>query len=824
MPKLILKRKAEVLSEFTLRSANATYSIGSDPGNDLVINDKLVSMTHLYVERQGNQYFVRDLKSAFGTLVNGEQLTSKVEIHDGDIIQVGDHTLVFKNPLENPKAEAKGKPRQAIEEFWGDIKESVLNSPESGNGESNSGEPVVEEAHPAEKKGGQRPTFKASPRSGIRLGEAPGKVANLHTLEKSPFYFLAIYGPYLGKKYQLNFGETRIGRDVKLNDIVIRQNKEGEVDPSVSRRHATVSQKEGGFFITDKRSQSRTHVNEHCLSETDEVQLVPGDEIEIVSDQQSTIFRFVAEGNWDFAPPRKAGEWYVRFRSRAVDVATVTLLAIGGVFGFQAAGGWMMATQKPKPFKVQHEQFVRNEVNAAKDKSVPIAAEGVTLRPVARDFNGDRYVDVAYALPNGELVAMDGRLRRRLWQASGVIVDATHPLTVADLNGNHLGDVVAITSDGRLSGIDGLYGAEIWTSPIFESRLVGSAAVGDLDRDGLPDVAAITMNDKLEVGYSRVNNLDWVEIDLGVNSQVSPTIGDLTGDGADDVLIAAASGLILIYNGMERRISETIDVNETLNKASGSFTEVHEVHHPVAMADMNGDGRLDIALATTRGEVLCIDGATRRALWWAETNDGAASAEVAANLVLGDIDRDGLPDVVLANDHGLYGFRGTRRDAQKEQPFWENIDGAAGASSTEIAVADFDRDGAVDAVRVQGGKLQMVDGVTGERLWESGDDLAFFPEHTEPLVADFAKNGYLDVLLLDRAGGAHLFSTNRRVRTAMVMWGQRHATAGNASLAPREASKSGKYIAILTVSVIAPVAMLLGNVMARRRRKAFAKT
>lgn len=43
--------------------------------------------------------------------------------------------------------------------------------------------------------------------------------------EMAPYYLLAIYGPYRGKRYQLRYSETKIGRDVKLNDVVIRQNK-----------------------------------------------------------------------------------------------------------------------------------------------------------------------------------------------------------------------------------------------------------------------------------------------------------------------------------------------------------------------------------------------------------------------------------------------------------------------------------------------------------------------------------------------------------------------------------------------------------------------
>jgi hypothetical protein len=304
---------------------------------------------------------------------------------------------------------------------------------------------------------------------------------------------------------------------------------------------------------------------------------------------------------------------------------------------------------------------------------------------------------------------------------------------------------------------------------------------------------------------------------------VAPSVADLNGDGSEEVLIVTENGLILIYNGMERRISETIDINETLNKARGSFAQVYEVRHPVATADMSGDGTLDLAVATARGEVLAIDGATHRALWWAEAGAGepAASEDASARLILGDLDKDDLPDVVVTYGNGLYAFRAASRNAQQVQAFWEKIDEAP-AASTHLVAVDFDRDGAAEAVRVRDGKVQIINGLAGEILWESGNEPTAFAEHMTPLVADFVKNGYLDLMVFDRDGSAHLFSTNRRVKTATVMWGQRFATAGNASMALPEASNSGKHLMVLAISLAIPLGAVVGNFLARRRRKEFA--
>jgi pSer/pThr/pTyr-binding forkhead associated (FHA) protein len=128
MSKLILKRKAEVLREFSLQGTNSPFTIGSEPGNDVVVSDKLISMTHFQIERQGEQFFVRDLKSAFGTYVNGTKINSLQEIHDGDVIQVGEHALVFQNSFDSEGLRGNNSAvGQSISDFLSDVKEAVMN-------------------------------------------------------------------------------------------------------------------------------------------------------------------------------------------------------------------------------------------------------------------------------------------------------------------------------------------------------------------------------------------------------------------------------------------------------------------------------------------------------------------------------------------------------------------------------------------------------------------------------------------------------------------------------------------------------------------------
>jgi pSer/pThr/pTyr-binding forkhead associated (FHA) protein len=440
MPKLILKRKAEVLKEYLLKGSTPAFTIGSEPGNDVVVKDKLVSMTHFQVERQGEQFFVRDLKSAFGTYVNGTKIGGVNALHDGDVIQVGEHTLVFKNVTDGDNATVG----QSINEFLSDVKDAVINAGDKETGKRqlfaeetpaasgaaiNTSQTTKDSSRNVRSGSGHSQAFEELEVNDLEdeVAEVLGKTELAEdaprmtgTYEKSPYYLLTIHGPYLGKRYQLNFGETKIGRDGKLNDIVIRQNKKGEVDPSISRRHATVSYHDGKFYLTDKRSQSRSFVNRQRLSETDEVRLLPGDEIEIVSDQQSTIFRFVAEGNWDFSPPQLAGEWWLRYRTPAMNSLTVAVLLLGLIFSIMALRSRAIITDVPDPFTVVFKTFTK--IDLVKSRRVHGARDGDPM-PVLAEINGDDYVDILVTQSTGALIAVDGKTRRRLWEANNIVLD-----------------------------------------------------------------------------------------------------------------------------------------------------------------------------------------------------------------------------------------------------------------------------------------------------------------------------------------------------------------------------------------------------------------
>ncbi len=95
MAKLILKYEDRALQEFVIGAEEV--QIGRLPDNTMVIDNAAVSSRHALVMRVGESYVVKDLASTNGTFVNDTRIT-ECFLHDGDVVQVGKHTVLFINP------------------------------------------------------------------------------------------------------------------------------------------------------------------------------------------------------------------------------------------------------------------------------------------------------------------------------------------------------------------------------------------------------------------------------------------------------------------------------------------------------------------------------------------------------------------------------------------------------------------------------------------------------------------------------------------------------------------------------------------------------
>src|SRR5437867_2555895 len=211
------------------------------------------------------------------------------------------------------------------------------------------------------------------------------------------------------------------------------------------------------------------------------------------------------------------------------------------------------------------------------------------------DFNGDGRPDLATIAGTGVSVLLgngDGTFQPALTFAAG---NSPFSLAVGDFNGDGRPDLAAANSGGNfLSVLLGDGEGTVQGAPTFGAGLgPDSVAVGDVNGDGRPDLVVADLG--LNTGYSTVlvlmGNGDGTfqparDFDVGTYP-ISVAVGDVNGDGRPDLAVANSGGntvSVLLGNGDGT-------FQSALTFTAGSYPD------SVAVGDVNGDGRPDLATA-----------------------------------------------------------------------------------------------------------------------------------------------------------------------------------------------------------------------------------
>jgi len=93
MPKITLKFKDNVLADYHL-PPGCSLKIGRQKDNDVIIENLAVSGYHGKIDSAGDGFVYVDLKSKNGSFINEERVSSHW-LDDGDVINIGKHSLIF---------------------------------------------------------------------------------------------------------------------------------------------------------------------------------------------------------------------------------------------------------------------------------------------------------------------------------------------------------------------------------------------------------------------------------------------------------------------------------------------------------------------------------------------------------------------------------------------------------------------------------------------------------------------------------------------------------------------------------------------------------
>ncbi|MCG8606194.1 FHA domain-containing protein [bacterium] len=816
MAKLIIRKEDKIVKKISVHSDVLAFTIGSEAGNDIVLKDASISYFHVQFERQDESYYVRDLQSEWGTFLNGRKISSRTLINDNDEIGIGNHNITFiATPLpanqsvdettfsaamqDLPAAQETDQvyPSLMNMDRWTKDKEPSTNKERdlivgtNGNGNGNGAFSHTDEPPSSDYDNGHGgenaspyPTEdsltysesdfsfdsescenSAELESEINTDSADG--FGEQRQENTEHFLVGIYGYYYGRKFKISRPETRIGRNVKLNNIVVSKNSKGETDQSVSRRQATITYENGRYQLTDKRSKSRTVINRYQLDVDDKIDIYPGDEIEIMSDQKNHIFRMVEKGNWDFSFPKRTGDWHIRFRTVALNTYAVAFLTLMFILAGKALFTYSKASYQPNPLTVEASNWFSDT-----EKSGLIDAP-YNSYPAIADINRDKIVDLIYIDEENVLKCIDGEVKEVLWQADDFKADASLPITVADINNDRRQDILVVSQDMRVRAIDGLWGIEIWQSPILAGPLTGAPVVTDFNQDGFEDVAIVSKSSAIYLGYSNYRTARWVTLSTDESLRSISASTEFNGDKTPRLFVGTESGKVLIVDGVGPKVISRIDINEELSKADGNYFQ-DQIEYPVAVTDLNGDNSHDVVVYTAQNNVIVFHGESFDRLWFSAESEAFEEGTLSQQMALGDLDGDKLPDLVLLSPRGrLRALKGTGDRHGRGLELWAIPTPRHSYTLASLSLADFNNNGTQDVlVTTDTGSIQIREGMTGETIWQGSTEVPSLIG--APVIGDLDHNNQLDIVHLSGNGELYKLQTNRFISKDAIVWGQPH--------------------------------------------------
>src|SRR5215475_8927654 len=106
MPRLIV-RATPARGDSVVDLNRPRITIGCSARNDLCVEDPFASRLHAEVRKRGDVFWIADLGSANGTVVNTARLTAPVQLRDRDIIRIGETEIEYSERADT--APARGR-------------------------------------------------------------------------------------------------------------------------------------------------------------------------------------------------------------------------------------------------------------------------------------------------------------------------------------------------------------------------------------------------------------------------------------------------------------------------------------------------------------------------------------------------------------------------------------------------------------------------------------------------------------------------------------------------------------------------------------------
>ena len=280
--------------------------------------------------------------------------------------------------------------------------------------------------------------------------------------------------------------------------------------------------------------------------------------------------------------------------------------------------------------------------------AVPIYAEAIATG----DLNGDGYLDLVTVSFNGS--GPDTSVL--LGKADGTFA-AAHSYTLGALSYdaflldvNHDGKLDLITDTGvSLGNGDGTFAAVI-DFPLASDDGT-RIRTGDFNRDGNLDILLNGTSVLLGDGTGHFTEGPSTGLSCPACVEENLAVADLNGDGKLDFVVGVDDGFIVyLGNG-----DGTFHAGATGTFPGAVIAGFETQTSSVTLADFNGDGHLDLALTSIQGETVAVFLGYRNGEFTAPVMFSQASGAFggSSGTVVGDFNSDGNLDLLLPESLGV---------------------------------------------------------------------------------------------------------------------------------------------------------------------------
>jgi hypothetical protein len=390
--------------------------------------------------------------------------------------------------------------------------------------------------------------------------------------------------------------------------------------------------------------------------------------------------------------------------------------------------------------------------------SLPVDAYPSSI--VTADFDGDGRLDIAVLCEGGGTNEIDvllgngtgGFSAPKRQVLNGYIL---HGMAVGDFNGDHRPDLVVGSGPGAQAGFEILLNSGGGNFSAAR-HVVGATgprgiAVGDFNHDGHLDV--VLADDSGVIVYLGHGNGTFaapktLSSGTGFNLVL---VDDVNRDGNLDLVASFGTG-IQVFLGLG-------DGNFQAPKIH-SFGGVENVES-VGLGDFNEDGKTDVAVGLVKGyfgasQILVLNGRGDGTFAGpgSQVNMGPG---VPVGMVVGDFNRDGHLDVMVASSNGNGGVSGGNSanvilgdgNGTFRAPELFNV----GTDPVAIDLADFNNDGKLDAAvaNLSSGSVSILMG-TQNGIFKGAREFVSTPCAASVLSGDLNGDKNLDLVTINLGG------------------------------------------------------------------------